>query len=102
VCVLKGAGTVVTDGRRVYVNDTGNPGMACGGAGDVLTGVVAGLLGQQLSTFDAACLGAWAHGLAGDIAAEELGELSMMATDISDRLPQAFRQASDGGVGLHA
>lgn len=92
VCVLKGAGTVVTDGRRVYVNDTGNPGMASGGAGDVLTGVVAALIGQGMAPFDAACLGVKVHGLAGDVAAERLGQPSVMATDLLDDLPEAMRR----------
>ena len=69
VVVLKGSGTVVTDGRRVYVNTTGNPGMATGGVGDVLTGVIAALVGQSLPAFEACQLGVYAHGLAGDIAA---------------------------------
>jgi len=94
VCVLKGAGTVVTDGERVYVNDTGNPGMATGGSGDVMTGVLAGLRGQGLAAFDAACLAARVHGRAGDLAAERLGELSVTASDILEFLPQAFIEAS--------
>jgi len=98
VCVLKGAGTVVTDGTRVYVNETGNPGLASGGTGDVLTGVVAALIGQGLSPFDAACLGAHVHGLAGDLAAGELGEISLMASDLIDYLPPAVREThADAG-----
>ena len=87
ICLLKGAGTVVTDAAKVYVNDTGNPGMATGGSGDVLTGLVAALIGQGLAPFDAACLGARIHGLAGDIAAEEFGEVSMTGSDLIDCLP---------------
>ena len=90
IVVLKGAGTVVTDGERVYVNQTGNPGMATAGSGDVLTGVITALMGQGLSDFDAAVLGVYIHGLAGDIAAEKLGQVSLMATDIIDSLPNAF------------
>jgi NAD(P)H-hydrate epimerase len=93
VCVLKGAGTVVTDGERIYRNDTGNPGMASGGSGDILTGLTAALLGQGLEPFDAACLAVWAHGLAGDIAAEMLGEVSLMGWDLLDALPEAMKQA---------
>ena len=93
VLVLKGAGTVVTDGRRLYVNDTGNPGMATGGSGDVLTGVIAALLGQGLSALDAAVLGARVHGAAGDAAARRFGEVSMIASDITDCLPEAFEEA---------
>ncbi|MFW5732505.1 MAG: NAD(P)H-hydrate dehydratase [Planctomycetota bacterium] len=92
VLVLKGAGTVVCDGQQRYTNDTGNPGLATGGTGDVLTGIIAALLGQGLSPFDAACLGVWAHGLAGDLAAETLGEISLIASDLPEYLPQAFAQ----------
>lgn len=90
VVVLKGAGTVVCDRQRVYVNKTGNPGMATAGAGDVLTGVIAGLMGQGLSDFDAAVLGVYSHGLAGDGAAKKLGQVSMIATDIIDALSDTF------------
>jgi ADP-dependent NAD(P)H-hydrate dehydratase len=90
VVVLKGAGTVVTDGEKVYINKTGNPGMATAGSGDVLTGIITALLGQGLSDFDAAVLGVYIHGLAGDIAAEKIGRVSMMTTDIIDSLPDAF------------
>ncbi len=92
VVVLKGHKTVVTDGGRTYVNTTGNPGMATGGSGDVLTGVIAALIGQGLSPFDAARLGVYLHGMAGDIAAKSVGETSLMATDILDALPAAFRK----------
>lgn len=91
VVVLKGHRTVVTDGRRIYVNRTGNPGMATGGAGDVLTGVIAALVGQGLRPFDAACLGARVHGLAGDRAARRLSAVSVTAEDIVDELGPAFR-----------
>jgi NAD(P)H-hydrate epimerase len=87
---LKGAGTIVTDGEKVYINKTGNPGMATAGSGDVLTGVITALLGQGLSDFDAAVLGVYIHGLAGDIAVEKVGQVSLMTTDIIDSLPDAF------------
>ncbi|MHB1559041.1 MAG: NAD(P)H-hydrate dehydratase [Isosphaeraceae bacterium] len=90
VVVLKGAGTVVTDGRRYYLNTTGNPGMATGGTGDVLTGVIAALIGQRMDAFDAARLGVFAHGLAGDIARDDHGEVGMIAGDLVDALPDAF------------
>jgi NAD(P)H-hydrate epimerase len=90
IVVLKGAGTVVTDGQRVYVNETGNPGMATAGSGDVLTGVIAALAGQGLDNFEAAVLGVHVHGLAGDIAAQKFGRVSLMTTDIIDCLPEAF------------
>jgi len=88
--VLKGAGTVVTDADKIYVNTTGNPGMATAGSGDVLTGVMAALIAQNLSIFDAAVLGVYVHGLAGDIAAKRLGQVSVIATDIIKALPEAF------------
>ncbi len=90
IVVLKGAGTVVSDGEKVYINKTGNPGMATAGSGDVLTGVITALLGQGLSDFDAAVLGVYIHGLAGDIAAEKFGQVSLMTTDIIDFLSDAF------------
>jgi len=90
IVVLKGAGTVVTDGKKVYTNKTGNPGMATAGSGDVLTGVIAALIGQRLSNFDAAVLGVYIHGLAGDIAAEKTGQVSLIATDIIEALSEAF------------
>jgi ADP-dependent NAD(P)H-hydrate dehydratase len=91
VIVLKGAGTIVTDGEKIYINKTGNPGMATAGSGDVLTGVITALLGQRLSTFDAAILGVYIHGLAGDIAAGKIGQVSLIATDIIEAMPQAFQ-----------
>jgi NAD(P)H-hydrate epimerase len=90
--VLKGSGTIVTDGEKIYVNKTGNPGMATAGAGDVLTGVITALMGQGLSNFDAAVLGVYVHGLAGDIAAKKIGQISLIATDIIEALPEAFRK----------
>jgi NAD(P)H-hydrate epimerase len=92
IVALKGAGTVVTDGQKVFINKTGNPGMATAGSGDVLTGVITALIGQGLGNFDAAILGVYIHGLAGDIAAEKLGQISLIATDIIDSLPAAFLQ----------
>ena len=92
VLTLKGHATVVTDGDRLFVNSTGNPGMASGGAGDVLTGMVAALMGQGLEPFEAAALGVHAHGLAGDIAAARLGQLSLEATALLDAIPEAFQQ----------
>jgi NAD(P)H-hydrate epimerase len=94
IVVLKGHRTVVSDGRRVAINATGNPGMATGGAGDCLTGVIAALAAQGLSAWDAARLGVHVHGLAGDLAASRLGQVSMTATDIVDCLPQAFQQVA--------
>ncbi len=102
IVALKGAGTVVTDGERVRINETGNPGMATGGTGDVLTGLVAGLLCQGLDPFDAARLGAFAHGLAGDLAAQTTGELSLVAEDMLACVPKVFMalaaQAGEDGT----
>ncbi len=89
--LLKGHGTIVTDGKRLYVNMTGNPGMATAGCGDVLTGLIAALVGQGLPPFEAAQLGAHVHGLAGDLACADLGEEGMIATDLIDYLPQALK-----------
>jgi ADP-dependent NAD(P)H-hydrate dehydratase len=97
VVVLKGHGTVVTDGRRVFVNKTGNPGMATGGSGDVLTGVIAAMIGQGLPPFEAAVLGVHAHGLAGDIARQHSGEVGLIAGDIVDGLADAFEALSSLG-----
>jgi NAD(P)H-hydrate epimerase len=90
VLVLKGRHTVVTDGRCLYINQTGNPGMATGGTGDVLTGLTTALLGQGLEPFAAAQLAVYLHGLAGDLARDVLGETSLIATDLLDYLPRAF------------
>ncbi len=92
VITLKGASTVVTDGQKVYINKTGNPGMATAGSGDVLTGIITALAGQGMSNFDAAVLGVYIHGLAGDIAAEKAGQISTIATDIVDAVPEAFKR----------
>jgi hydroxyethylthiazole kinase-like uncharacterized protein yjeF len=93
VVVLKGAGTLVTDGASLYVNRTGNPGMATGGTGDVLTGVIAAFVAQGLSTLDAASLGVHVHGLAGDLAARERGRVALIATDLIDFLPAALQKS---------
>jgi NAD(P)H-hydrate epimerase len=90
--VLKGHQTLVTDGQQFYRNTTGNPGMATGGTGDVLTGLIAALLGQKMAPFAAAQLGVYLHGLAGDLAAAELGEISLTALDIAQWLPEALQQ----------
>jgi NAD(P)H-hydrate epimerase len=98
VVVLKGRGTVVTDGQRMYVNETGNAGMATAGAGDVLTGVIAALIGQKMPPMEAAILGVYLHGLAGDFAAEEMGRWSMTALDIIEYLPEAFCEHESAGA----
>lgn len=97
IVVLKGAHTAIClpDGR-VRFNATGNPGMAKGGSGDALTGLLAGLMAQGMPTEEACCLGVHLHGLAGDIAAERLGEHGMTALDLVEALPAAWRRL-DGG-----
>ena len=91
VVVLKGPATLVADATRRAHNETGNPGMATAGTGDVLTGVVVALLAQGLAPFAAARLAAWVHGRSGDLAAADLGEISMTASDLLSRLSGAWR-----------
>ncbi|MBL7085330.1 MAG: NAD(P)H-hydrate dehydratase [Candidatus Omnitrophica bacterium] len=94
VLVLKGHRTVVASGKgQIYVNETGNPGMASGGCGDVLTGMIASFLGQGISPYLAAKLAVYVHGLAGDYAAKEKGQISLTAGDVLDKLPQALKAA---------
>ncbi len=90
VVALKTVPTIVTDGEQYYQNLTGNPGMARGGSGDVLTGVIAALLGQKMQPFQAAVLGVYIHGLAGNLARDAKGEIGMNAEDIVECLPKAF------------
>jgi NAD(P)H-hydrate epimerase len=93
--VLKGAGTVIAaPGRPVAINLTGNPGMASGGSGDVLAGLVAGLVAQGIAPFEAACAAVWLHGRAGDLAAAEKSQAAMLASDLIEKLPEAFRDIS--------
>lgn len=92
VVVLKGHQSVVTDGERVFVNTTGNPGMATAGTGDVLTGLLAALLAQGFSPFDAAVLAVNRHGRAGDLARDAIGEVSLIAGDLLEYLPRAIRE----------
>ncbi|TLD41683.1 MAG: NAD(P)HX epimerase / NAD(P)HX dehydratase [Candidatus Jettenia ecosi] len=94
--VLKGYRTIVMDEEQFYLNETGNPGMATAGVGDVLTGIIAALLGQQYTPFKAAQLGVYLHGLAGDLAAQETGQISLIATDILDSLPKSFLACEEG------
>ena len=93
ILVLKGHRTVVAspDGK-IYINKTGNPGMASGGVGDVLTGMIASFLGQGLPAFDAARFAVYAHGLAGDLAAKEKGQLSLIATDVLNKIPTVLKK----------
>jgi NAD(P)H-hydrate epimerase len=92
--VLKGFRSLVaTPDGSIYVNPTGNPGMATGGTGDILTGMIVGILAQEyLGTFiERLCLAVYLHGLAGDLAAEELGEETLVATDLLRFLPKAWQ-----------
>jgi NAD(P)H-hydrate epimerase len=91
VIVLKSPGTLVVDPQRQGRNETGNPGMATAGTGDVLAGVIGALLAQGMQPFAAVRLAAWVHGRAGDAAAADLGEVSMTARDLLDRLHVGFR-----------
>ncbi len=97
VVVLKGRHTIVTDGQRLYTNTTGNPALATAGSGDVLTGLIASLIGQGMLPFDAAVLGVYLHGLAGDRWAKRHGRSGLTATDLADELPNAFDQHRTGG-----
>ena len=93
IVVLKGAGTIVAKaGQPAWLNLNGNPGMACGGSGDVLAGFLAGMLAQKIPPFEAACAAVWLHGAAGDVAALRFTQAAMKAGDIAQALPDAFRQ----------
>lgn len=90
VLVLKSNETIITDGDKLYINKIGNPGMATAGSGDVLTGIISTLL-HRLDAYDAAVLGVYIHSLAGDLAASDFGEESIIASDIINYLPDAFK-----------
>lgn len=93
IVVLKGNRTVVANpAGQVYVNTTGNPGMATAGMGDVLTGIIASLIGQKFSLWDAACFGVYLHGLAGDLAAGKIGKIGLVATDVINYVPFAIQK----------
>lgn len=91
VVLLKGHRTVITDGQTAYVNQTGNPGMAVGGSGDVLAGMIVSLLGQGLAPLEAAACAAYLHGAAGDICAAEIGQAGMLPTDMLNVLPRLLK-----------
>lgn len=95
--ILKGHRTIVAapDGR-LAVNTTGNSGMAKGGSGDILSGMVVSLLGQGMEPFDACCAAVYCHGLAGDMAAAELGERGMSPADLLARLPYTYKEIEQG------
>lgn len=91
IVLLKGHHTVITDGIDYYINPTGNPGMAVGGSGDVLAGMIVSLLGQGVTPLEAAACGAWLHGAAGDICAEEIGQYGMLPSDMLKVLPRLLK-----------
>ena len=91
IVVLKGHETCITDGTAHYINPTGNPGMAVGGSGDLLAGMITALLGQKLAPLEAAAAGVWLHGKAGDLAADRLGQYAMLPSDMLDELPRLLK-----------
>lgn len=91
IMLLKGHETVITDGVETYINHTGNPGMAVGGSGDVLAGILVSLLGQGIAPLEAAACGAWLHGKAGDLCAQEMGQYGMLPSDLLSALPRLLK-----------
>ena len=91
IVLLKGHETVITDGRIHYQNGTGNPGMAVGGSGDLLAGMIVGLLGQGMTLLEAAACAAFLHGAAGDLCAEEMGQYAMLPSDMLNALPRLLK-----------
>ena len=88
---LKGHETVITNGESAYLNPTGNPGMAVGGSGDVLAGMIVSMLGQKIDPLLSAACSAWLHGAAGDVCAEQLGQYGMLPTDMLEVLPRLLK-----------
>lgn len=91
IVLLKGHQTVITDGQTCFVNDTGNPGMAVGGCGDVLSGMIVSLIGQGLPPLEATACAAWLHGAAGDLCAAQLGQYAMLPGDMLNVLPRLLK-----------
>lgn len=91
IVVLKGHKTVITDGTACYINTTGNPGMAVGGCGDVLAGMIVSLLGQGLQPLEAAACAAWLHGASGDLCVKQIGQYGMLPTDMLNVLPRLMK-----------
>jgi len=98
IVVLKGAGTIVTDGQQIFVGRTGNSGMGTGGSGDVLTGIITSLIGQGMNAFSAAALGVHVHGLSGDIAAEAISQRALTANDLVETLGAAWLSLADEAI----
>jgi NAD(P)H-hydrate epimerase len=97
--VLKGRGTVVTNGHGVYINPTGDSSLSKAGTGDVLSGIIGTLLAQKMDPFQAACAGVWLHGKAGEIAGQRVGMRCVLAREVIDALPQAIREYEDSQQG---
>ena len=91
IVLLKGHNTVITDGNCYYINQTGNPGMAVGGSGDLLAGIIVSLIGQGLAPLEAAACAAWLHGAAGDICAKKIGQCGMLPSDMLEVLPRLLK-----------
>lgn len=91
IVLLKGHETIITDGESCCINRTGNPGMAVGGSGDVLSGIIVSLLGQGIAPIHAAACAAWLHGKAGDICAEKIGQYGMLPSDMLEVLPRLMK-----------
>ena len=91
IIVLKGHDTVITDGHTAFINPTGNPGMAVGGSGDVLAGMITALIGQGLTPLDASACAAWIHGAAGDICASSIGQYGMLPSDMLREIPRLMK-----------
>ncbi len=100
IVVLKGHRTVVASRSRCFVNSTGNPGMAAGGMGDVLTGAVAALIAQRLNAFDAAALAVFAHGLAADRLSRRIAACGYLAREVADELPAALQECDRAPIGF--
>lgn len=91
IVALKGHKTIITDGENAYINNTGNPGMAVGGSGDVLAGMIGGLVGQKIPPLEATACAVWIHGAAGDICAKEIGQYGMLPGDMLQSIPKLMK-----------
>ena len=91
ILLLKGHGTVITDGNSLYINETGNPGMAVGGSGDVLAGMIVSLVGQGIDPLKATACAAWLHGAAGDLCADDIGQYGMLPSDMLLSFPRLMK-----------
>ena len=91
IVLLKGHETVITDGETVYINSVGNPGMATGGCGDLLAGMIGALIGQGINPLEATAAAAWLHGRAGDLCSESIGQYAMLPSDMLSMLPRLMK-----------